>query len=102
MTQKQDTIFADGMNIYRPSENQKQYFFGKASFNVNKFIAFLQANKDEKGWVNIKFPISSKTGEPYCALDTFVPKKKEVVEDDGMTSRGYNDEEPINPDDIPF
>lgn len=103
MTQKQDMIFAEGMNIYTPTEKQKQYFFGRASFNVNKFIAFLEAHKDAKGWVNVKFPISSKTGEPYCVLDVFEPtKKKEVVEDDGMTSRGYNDEEPIRPEDIPF
>ena len=47
-------IFADGMNIYRPHEKTAHFLFGNASFNVKKFIAFLQANQDEKGYVKVK------------------------------------------------
>lgn len=100
MTQKQDTIFADGMNIYPPNEKTASFLFGNASFNVKKFTAFLQANQDEKGYVKVKFPISSKTGQPYCALDTYVLKKKEPVEDDGMTTKTNGEQ--INIEDIPF
>jgi hypothetical protein len=85
--------FADGMNVYRPNEKTQGFLFGTANFKVDKFIAFLQANKDEKGYVKVKFPLSKKTNEPYVILDTFVPKKKE---EDNFTSEGFNGEAPID------
>jgi hypothetical protein len=70
-------IFADGFNIYSAPQD---WLFGKASINVNKFITFLNEHKNEKGYVNLDFPISSKTNEPYAKLNVYQPKPK--VEED--------------------
>lgn len=75
--QKQDLIFAEGFNIYTPPEQAKHFLFGKAGINVNKFKQFLDENVNEKGYVNLNFPMSKKTNEPYAVLDTYKPKPKQ-------------------------
>jgi len=73
---KEPMVFADGMNIYQPHEKTKTFLFGNASFNVKKFKEFLDKNVDGKGYVKVKFPISSKTNQPYAILDTFKAQPK--------------------------
>lgn len=91
-------IFADGFSIYSAPQD---WLFGKASINVNKFIAFLNEHKNEKGYVNLDFPISSKTNEPYAKLNIYQPKPKQ--EDPNATSTPTADyPEGINVNDIPF
>lgn len=102
-----ETIFADGFNIYAPNEKTQHFLFGKASINVNKFIAFLNEHKNEKGYVNLNFPISKKTGEPYAVLDTYKPAKpQEPTQAEAMAmyrDQGTPlDDETLNPEDIPF
>ncbi len=98
--QKQDLIFAEGFNIYSPNEKTAHFLFGKAGINVDKFIAFLNEHKNEKGYVNLNFPISKKNNEPYAVLDTYKPQPKQ--QDDGRTSPTEEYPEGINPEDIPF
>ncbi len=75
--EKQDLIFAEGFNIYSPNEKTAHFLFGKASINVNKFKQFLDENVNEKGYVNLNFPISKKNNEPYAVLDTYKPQPKQ-------------------------
>lgn len=84
--------FAEGFNIYSPNEKTVTFLFGSASIHVEKFIKFLQENKDEKGYVKIKFPKSKTSGEPYAVLDTYKPVKKEDTQPN-ITSKGYNNEQ---------
>ena len=84
MNEKEPMIFADGFNIYEPNEKTAHFLFGKASINVNKFKAFLDANVNEKGYVNLNFPKSKKNNEPYAVLDTYKPKN--ILKDDGRSS----------------
>lgn len=94
--------FAEGFNIYSPNEKTSSFLFGNASIHVEKFIKFLQENKDEKGYVKIKFPKSKTNGEPYAVLDTFKPAPRgEPTSNPTTTSTGYNNEK-INVEDIPF
>jgi len=79
---KEPIVFADGMNIYPPHEKTKSFLFANASFNVKKFKDFLDNNVDEKGYVKVKFPISSKTNMPYAVLDTFKPQPKTEVHEE--------------------
>lgn len=96
--QKQDLIFAEGFNIYSAPQ---EWLFGKASINVSKFKAFLDANVNEKGYVNLDFPISSKTNEPYAKLNVYQPKtKQEDLNERSTSTADYP--EGINVSDIPF
>jgi len=72
MNDKQPMIFADGMNIYLPNEKAMKFSYGNLSFNVKKFKEFLDKHENEKGYVKVKLPISSKTNAPYAILDTYV------------------------------
>jgi hypothetical protein len=81
--EQNNTIFADGFSIYTAPQD---WLFGKASINVNKFIDFLNRHKNEKGYVNLDFPISSKTNEPYAKLNVYVPKPRQEEPEDNRTS----------------
>jgi len=79
MNDKQPMIFADGMNIYLPNEKAMKFSYGNLSFNVKKFKEFLDKHENEKGYVKVKLPISSRTNAPYAVLDTYVSQPKEEV-----------------------
>jgi len=76
---KEPMIFADGMNIYLPNEKTVKFLYGNLSFNVKKFKEFLDKHENEKGYVKVKLPISSRTNTPYAVLDTYVSKPKDEV-----------------------
>lgn len=48
----------------------------KLSIQVDRFIEYLQKNKNEKGYVNIDVK-TSKGGKPYAQLNAFQAKSKE-------------------------
>lgn len=83
--EKQDLIFAEGFNIYSPNEKTAHFLFGKASINVNKFKQFLDENVNERGYVNLNFPISKKNNEPYAVLDTYKPQPKQTDQNERST-----------------
>lgn len=72
----QDKVFADGF-IFKRRENAPDFVIGNISVKVDEAIAFLKSNS-KNGWVNLNV-LNSQAGKPYIELDTFVPKKKEVV-----------------------
>lgn len=76
-----EIIFADGFNIYAPNEKTQSFLFGKASVNVKKFKEFLDKHVNEKGYVNLNFPLSKKNNEPYAVLDTYKSQPKAEVEE---------------------
>lgn len=99
---KKPMIFSDGMSIYRPHPKTVDFVYANLSINVNKFNNFLNKHVNEKGYVKVKVMISKKNPEElYGVFDDFVPKNP-AVGDDGKTSKGFNGEDEINPEDIPF
>ena len=81
---KEEMIFADGVNVTKPFPE-----IIKLSINTEKFIDFLTAYKNEKGYVNIDILKSRNKDTYYAKLNVWQPKKKEQ-------------EEQIIDDEIPF
>ncbi len=95
--EKPDMIFADGFSIY---SSPLEWLHGKASINVNKFKQFLDENVNEKGYVNLEFPFSKKTNEPYARLDTYKPKPKAEADPNERSTPTAEYPEGISTDDI--
>lgn len=87
------TVFLEGFNFERPREGSPAFVKGRMGIQVDKAIAFLEANKNDKGWVNADL-LTSKDGQKlYWKLNTYQAKPKDGIE--------YPTEE-INPADVPF
>ncbi len=69
MTEK---IFADGMRYEPPSDKAPDWVKGKISIKVEAFIKFLQAQENERGWINLDIKVS-KGGNYYVELNTYKP-----------------------------
>lgn len=72
MENENKTIFIDGMSFSERSTQQPEWILGKISVNLNRFMPFLKANVDDRGWLNIDLKKSQK-GETYLALNTWKP-----------------------------
>lgn len=88
-----ETVFLDGFTFERPKEGSPSFVKGKMGINVEKAIAFLEANKNEKGWVNADL-LTSKDGQKlYWKVNNWKPEaKKEAEYPDGG----------IDPASVPF
>ena len=72
---QEETVFAQGMIIKKPSENSPDFVLGKISIKVEEFIKFLQDHNNQ-GWVNLDLLTSKTNGNPYAKLDTWKPKEQ--------------------------
>lgn len=110
--QGEKPIFADGMTFKEPHERAPAFVKGSISIKVDKFVAFLNAHANEKGWVTLDMK-ESKSLVTYFQLNTWKPEKTEggwkpkpqsQAQIDEMKNRTDIEypEEDINPDDIPF
>ena len=77
----------EGLWVDAPREGAPGFVKGKISINA-KFIDWYNANKNEKGYVNIDL-LESKEGKWYSKLNDWKPTTE------GVTSGGTDD-------DIPF
>lgn len=74
MANKQEKTFAEGVFVA-----EKTFDWGSiitASFKVDEFVAFLNKNKNAKGYVNLNLKKSKAGDKMYAELDTFEPKAK--------------------------
>lgn len=69
-------VFADGFSFKSPSDKAPDFILGSLSVNVMKAIAWLQANANERGWVNLSIK-RSKNGTEYIERDDWKPTKVE-------------------------
>lgn len=83
--------FIDGLFIGDTS-NAPSFVKGKLSINVAKFVAYVQENQNEKGYVNIDILESRDSGKQYAKLNDWKPS--------GETQRSSGPE-PVE-DDLPF
>lgn len=65
--------FAEGMSFKARHEKAPETVRGSIYFKVSDFTKFLEANKDEKGWVHVKMMKSKEKGTIYFILDTWKP-----------------------------
>ena len=74
----ENTIYANGVSV-----KETKYSL-KTSFNVERFIEFLQEHKNEKGYVNTEIKKRKEPGKygdtHFMALDTWKPEVREVQE----------------------
>jgi hypothetical protein len=112
MTEKKETIFADGVRVSKPSEKAPDFIKALVGINIGDFVVW--AGKHSKnGWVNLNIK-ESKNGKFYADLDQYerkprvnegeaeYPDEDVPKEPDTMTSEGYGGEPAINTEDIPF
>jgi hypothetical protein len=74
MSEKKERVFADGFSFRKPTADAPEYVVGRLSLKVEEAIAFINANKNANGWVNLSIMIG-RSGNPYVELDTYEPKK---------------------------
>jgi hypothetical protein len=95
-----DKIFADGFYFDPPHANAPNFVVGKVNIQVAKAIAFLQANANSKGYVNLSIK-EAKSGKPYMELDTWEPGQAKPVDTaTAFAGQGMGDAPPQ--DDLPF
>ena len=82
--------FVDGLYVKR-HENAPDFVKVNLSFN-SKFIDYLKANANEKGYVNIDI-LESKAGKLYAKLNEW--KKEEKPKDEDIPPLKESDELPF-------
>ena len=75
MSNSTETIFADGFFVSSPRDNAPDFVMGDISISKDKAIAFINANANDRGYVNLDL-LMGKTGQPYLKLNTFTPQPK--------------------------
>jgi len=72
-----EKIFVEGLFYKLPSDKAPKFIKANLSFNVVKFVEFLQAQQNERGWVNIDVK-ESREGKIYAEVNTWQAEKKDV------------------------
>ncbi len=68
-------VFADGFYFER-RENAPDFVVGRLSVKVNKAKDFLDAQANDRGYVNLNI-LRSRDGGYYMEVDQWQPKKRE-------------------------
>jgi len=90
-------IFADGFRFEKPKEGKPEFVKGRMSIQADKAIAFIEAHKNEKGWLNLDLLKSKEKGTLYFQLNTW----KAIEKTEGIRLSATSENE-INLSDIPF
>jgi hypothetical protein len=90
--QNSEKNFANGFILTRRA-GAPEFVIGNVGINVKDFTAWLNANKDEKGWVNIDLK-QSQNGKFYAEQNTWKPSN------DAPVAAKNNAE--ADDDDLPF
>lgn len=98
METKSDSKLADGIRFERPKEGTPSFVKGGVGVEVDKFIEFLKANKNDKGWVKLDLLESKEKKSLYFKLNDWKPTIP--GEQKNYPQPGVGDVP--NPDDIPF
>lgn len=95
--------FIDGLFVNQRRENAPEFVKGSLSIAVDKFIPYLQAKANAKGYVNIDL-LESQEGNLYAKLNDWKPTEKFVKNDEGKigVEKEMEEGEEINMNNIPF
>lgn len=72
MAEKQ---FCEGLFYKQPGPKAPPFIKANLSFNVIKFVEWLQKQTNERGWVNVDIK-ESREGKIYAELNNWQPKKE--------------------------
>ena len=102
-----DSPRINGLIVKKPHENAPDFVIVNLSFNSTDFSEFLR-NNSKNGWFNAQVCIS-KDGKWYPKSSTYEPPKSKSITEakekiDAILSpiKEVDDDEDINPEDIPF
>lgn len=70
-----ETKFLEGFFFERPREGSPSFVKGRMSIQVEKAVAFLQENANEKGYVNADLLASKDNTKVYWKLNSWKPKE---------------------------
>lgn len=87
--------FAKGFWFERPHANAPDFVKGRMSVKVAEAIEWLEANKSDRGYVNMQLLLAKDGEKLYFVLDEWKPK-------DSQENKGIEyPENTISPDDLP-
>ena len=92
-----EKVFCDGFNFER-RENAPDFVVGRLSVKVEKAKEFLEAHKNDRGYVNMNI-LMSRSGGYYVEKDNWQPKKQE---NGSWTPKVEESQVVDNGDDAPF
>lgn len=72
--------YVKGIFWNEPSEKAPEWVKGRISFKVKDVIEYLQANENERGYVNVNVKIS-RNGDTYLELDTWQPNQQKIKQE---------------------
>jgi len=74
---KKERQFAKGFWFERPHANAPSFVKGRMSVKVSEAIEWLEANKSDRGYVNLQLLLAKDGEKLYFVKDEFEPKPKE-------------------------
>ena len=100
-----DTIYLEGVRVFKPHENAPEFVKGAGVIAINALVQFCKENpsymSDYKGEAQIKFQILEGRNGLYFAVDTWRPNETNSTEDAEAT--GNSDKPAVEDnDDLPF
>lgn len=101
MDEKKEKVFAKGFWFERPHTNAPSFVKGRMSVKVEEAVEWLQANKSERGYVNMDLLLAKDGEKLYFTLNDFQPKVSQE-NNFGKTEIQYPDEESELASNIPF
>jgi len=73
-----DTVFVDGLKFFEKHHEAPDFVMGSISLEPKKLIEWMRANHkamNAGGYIRVSV-LMSRSGKPYCKLDTYEPKPK--------------------------
>jgi hypothetical protein len=76
MDDKKEKVFAKGFFFERPHQNAPDFVRGKMSIKVSEAVEWLEANKSERGYVNLDLLLAKDGEKLYFVKNEWVPKEQ--------------------------
>ena len=80
MSEKQPTIFIEGIRFFKPRENAPSWIKGNVTINMQEFAEFIKKQDFKDPVMKIDLCKSEKKGTYYFTLNTYKPQKDTIQE----------------------
>ena len=97
--EQKEKVFADGFSFKR-KENAPEFVVGRLSLKVDEALGFIKSN-EKNGWVSIDIK-QGRSGNYYCELDQYEPKKQDDSQKPVSKPQTKKVEEDEDDEDLPF
>ena len=73
MSEKRERVFADGFSFRKPTGDAPEYVVGRLSLKADDAMAFVNANKNANGWINLSITAALANLGGTNTTETFAP-----------------------------